>query len=893
MATLTGKTIGELALLTGITSDTLFAVELSGATYHIPYSGLSVGGGSYEEVTYDELYSMYTGSTLVPSRFYLMTDYQTCYDQPNYDVNGSPITTGNYKTGTTEPILLLAISTIGFSPTVYSTLYPQDKISYDISWNLTEVTSGLAKGRITERIDNKNNRADYDFRAVQFIRYVGYFSEQYYAGKINLDDTTGLVSSTQTGTTFFTTDFTVGDIFGVYTPNNGLGSFQYYEISSIVSDDEIYVTGRTLTKVNDTYYSSGQRLPDYMNPHQCNITGTTNDEFAEYYTFNDDDNFNTYLGDNVNYDTFILSNNVFLNGSYRNNTFGGNVVGNTFDEDMDSNIVGPYCQYNIITDEFDRNIIGSYFQYNIIDCDMESNQIGNYFEFNMLGDYEGQDFDYNRIGSYFNSNFLTLNYDFQNNNIGDSFYGNIIDSDFRNNTIVGNFNLNLFINNYFNDNIVGSDFQYNIIPTSFYSNNIGENFDSNTITQNFYNNEIGPGFNKNSISGETYNNRIGEQFENNTIYGNFNDNQIFNEFKGNITYQDFNYNRLDWGFGGNQISGNCFGNIFGSYISSNDFLGDVYENTFKGSVFGNTIGNNFANNNIGVGFSNNTIGENFGYGALAPQGNTIGNYFIDNTIGEYFYNNTIPDNFHDNIVGDYFQWNVINTNIDYTDFTINYGNITGFSYTATGTGATDSIYTNLIGTTNGHGVSATFDVEVSSGAVIGVSASTPTTGYRYQIGDTITILGTDIGGTTPEDNIVITVIGTTSGSLFYQHFTKQIFERRLGDKRVSFYDENDVLNVDSVYEISGYIPVYSQSLSFPFSSASFEFECDGSYTNNGGITNQSASTMTELVTVFNNNFRQFGYFFDNNDGTIGLYINPSLKQQYCPSGTYTINVFND
>ena len=53
MANLTGKTIGELTLLTGITSDTLFAVELSGVTYHIPYSGLSIGGGgSYEELTY-------------------------------------------------------------------------------------------------------------------------------------------------------------------------------------------------------------------------------------------------------------------------------------------------------------------------------------------------------------------------------------------------------------------------------------------------------------------------------------------------------------------------------------------------------------------------------------------------------------------------------------------------------------------------------------------------------------------------------------------------------------------------------------------------------------------------------------------------------------------------
>jgi hypothetical protein len=584
-------------------------------------------------------------------------------------------------------------------------------------------------------------------------------------------------------------------------------------------------------------------------------------DYTEHPTFLFDDEtiISNYIGDvasfiNWGVNTFLLPNNVF-GEDVIGNRIGNNFRNNTFKSDVEHNVIGDYFEYNTIynDEDFTDNQIASNFYYNLIVCD---------------------DFNDNVIGDNCNNNKIFNNIDFVDNQIGVGFNNNTIYDDFE-------------------DNKIGNGFYNNIVDGNFYDNLIGNGFYNNEIIKDFNKNEIAFGFNNNSISGETYTNRIGEQFENNTIYGNFNDNQIFNEFKGNITYQDFNYNRLDWGFGGNQISGNCFGNIFGSYISSNDFLGDVYENTFKGSVFGNTIGNNFANNNIGVGFSNNTIGEDFGNGGGEPQGNIIGNYFIDNTIGEYFYNNTIPDNFHDNIVGDYFQWNVINTNIDYTDFTINYGNITGFSYTATGTGATDSIYTNLTGTTNGHGVSATFDVEVSSGAVIGVSASTPTTGYRYQIGDTITILGTDIGGTTPEDNIVITVIGTTLGSLFYQHFTKQIFERRLGDKRVSFYDENDVLNVDSVYEISGYIPVYSQSLSFPFSSASFEFECDGSYTNNGGITNQSASTMTELVTVFNNNFRQFGYFFDNNDGTIGLYINPSLKQQYCPSGTYTINVFND
>ena len=49
---LTGKTISQLTLSTGITSDSLFAIEQSGSTFHIPYSGLSTGGSSYEEITY-------------------------------------------------------------------------------------------------------------------------------------------------------------------------------------------------------------------------------------------------------------------------------------------------------------------------------------------------------------------------------------------------------------------------------------------------------------------------------------------------------------------------------------------------------------------------------------------------------------------------------------------------------------------------------------------------------------------------------------------------------------------------------------------------------------------------------------------------------------------------
>jgi hypothetical protein len=779
---LTGKTIGELVLLQFPTNETLLPVEYLGDTYHIAFSSIT-----YNEGTYSQFVAEAGNGVLTPGRWYLMTDYQTCYDQPNFDTNGIPIAIGNYKTGTTEPILLLAISTTGFSPTVYSTLYPQDKISYDITWNATEVTDNPAKGRITERIDQFNNRADYDFRAVQFIRYVGYFSEQYYPGKINLDGTTGLVTVSETGTTF-TNDFTVGDIFGIYAPGiNGIASFQYYEISSIVSNGEMYVTGRTLTNVNDAYYSAGIRLPDYMNPFQCNITGTTNDEFAEYYTFNDGDNYNTYLGNNIDYNIFGLSNNVFLSGPYENNTFGGNVVGNTFNDNMNSNIVGPYCQYNIITNDFDGNIIGSYFQYNIIDCDMDSNQIDNYFQNNMLGDADGQDFDFNRIGSYFSYNFLTFNNnDFINNNIGDTFNNNLIDSGFRNNTIVGDFYSNLIRNADFYDNTIGDNFYDNTIPVSFTSNNIGDNFNTNTIYFEFRKNSILNGFNLNTIGGVNNsgllfeNNQIMSNFKGNDIQGNFWSNQLKTDFKGNDVFDEFGYNNIGFGCSPNSFSG----------ITIHNNIGDNFSfNTCYGS---------FSYNTIGTYFNSNDVQDGFGFGGSSSQGNRIGNDFTDNTIGEYFYNNIIPDNFYNNTIGDSFQWNIVNTYVDNIDFTTNYGNISGITYSSIGSTATDSSYGNVGGTTNGIGVNALFQIDVVSGSVINVSIISG--GTLYSIGNTITILGSQIGGTDGVDNVIITVSIVSQTPSVYEVYTCNIFKNSALSNRLSYYDGSDVLNIKNINE---------------------------------------------------------------------------------------------
>jgi hypothetical protein len=217
-------------------------------------------------------------------------------------------------------------------------------------------------------------------------------------------------------------------------------------------------------------------------------------------------------------------------------------------------------------------------------------------------------------------------------------------------------------------------------------------------------------------------------FKGNNIQGNFWSNQIKTDFKGNDVFDEFGYNNIGFGCSPNSFSG----------ITTHNNIGDDFSfNTCYGS---------FSYNTIGTYFNSNEVQDGFGFGGSSNQGNRIGNYFTDNTIGEYFYNNTIPDNFYNNTIGDSFQWNIVDTYVDNVDFTTNYGNISGFSYTALGSGATDASYSNLTVTTNGNGVNALFAVDVISGSVTNVSVVN--SGKLYFVGNTITILGTQIGGVT-------------------------------------------------------------------------------------------------------------------------------------------------
>ena len=719
------------------------------ASYFIGDGSLLTNISNYIESTYDEIYSLYTGSTLIPGAFYLMTDYQTCYDQPNYNNVKSPIYTGNYMTGNTEPILLLATTTTGFSPTVHSTLYPKDKITYDITWNNTEVTNSPAKGRIIERIDEFNNRTDYDHRSILFKRYNGYsYSEnQPLPGLVGISGITGTTAVLygNTGTTF-NSNFSQGSIIAIQNI-----SPSFFEIISVASDSLAIISGTSISEtLHSLYYTA--MSDGVMSYHQPNIRQI---EVFEYTTFGDAIGntaaINNYIGNYANLyvwneNPFILANNVFLDGSFINNTIGNNSYNNTFNDDCSNNQIGDSFYNNSTNDDFDGNIIGDNFDNNYITAN----------------------FDNNRIGSDFDNNIL----------LGGSFYRNNIGNDF---------NFNVWTNGDFQNNEIGNQFNNNKIYDDFYNNDIGNGYNNNDTYRNFYRNLIGNGYNSNTIYSDFYENDIGQIFQDNTISTlialgdyDFSGNRIGNDFRSNTIREDF-------------ISNNILNNFL-----TNTFSGSTVYNTIGDDFISNTVHGLFSYNTIGTRFYGNNVQDGFGFDIGTYQGNRIGNNFNGNIVGEYFYNNTIPDNFTNNTIGDYFQWNVVDTVINGVDFTIYYGIISGITYTSTGTTATNGSYSNLGGTTNGVGVDAEFGIDVSGGTVSGVTITNG--GKLYLTGNTITILGSQIGGVDGVDDVIITVSIVSQTPSVYELYTCNIFKNSALSNRLSYYDESDMLNIKNINE---------------------------------------------------------------------------------------------
>lgn len=514
--------------------NTLTASVFSASTYlNLPVVGLT-------EVTYLELVDKITGSTLTSGAFYLITDFQTCYDQPDFDVNNNPITSGNYKQGPVEPILVLATNENTISEIAYQPLYPKDRILYDWTYSTTEVTTGTAFGRITERIDEFNNRTDYDHRNILFKRYKLFT----YRPNYQLNGTIEIVGGgVVNGTNTKFTNLSVGDVIYVdgISPN-------YYEIVNITDDITMTISGDTLT-------TGGPGLSFYMGIEETNGSGyfsykQTNVktyDYLEYTTFGDaisnDYVKNTYIGNyannyqNVGSGIFLLANNVFLEGQYESNKFGDYCYNNTFGTDNQNNTWGDYCYENVSTNDIDNCSFGFGFIGNLINSNLENSRIGNSFR-------------YNKILSENSTNF-------RENIIGDRFENNVIYSDFYENDILYGFD----------GNIIG-DFG-NLDNFSFYRNYISNDFRYNNIRQEFQNNKIGTNFQNNDINGEFVGNTILNGFNNNETGAYFRVNNIGNAFNNNQINDAFVYNSTDYYFNNNKISNDFLFNNIGTYFTNN------------------------------------------------------------------------------------------------------------------------------------------------------------------------------------------------------------------------------------------------------------------------------------------------------------------------------------
>lgn len=131
--------------------------------------GVSAGEGGQtipQSVTYSMLRSIISQNQLTTGARYLITDFQTIYD------NGGGITWGTDESeypSQKYTLLVTAISDNKLDPRVIVSEHPEWKVEYDSNPEVLP-DSTVTKGKIIYLKDDNNNSAYYDFKNVRYIR---------------------------------------------------------------------------------------------------------------------------------------------------------------------------------------------------------------------------------------------------------------------------------------------------------------------------------------------------------------------------------------------------------------------------------------------------------------------------------------------------------------------------------------------------------------------------------------------------------------------------------------------------------------------------------------------------------------------------------------------------
>jgi hypothetical protein len=452
-----------------------------------------------KEVTYAELWQMWQGlnGTFATGSYYLITDFQTIYDQPDYYCDGKLKNSVQVVSATTKPILVMATSKDRLSPDAYQIGdYSKDKIKYDISWYLTEFNHD-AKGRITETIDEWGNRTDYDHRDIKFRRYLEYLPDS------NIT-TTGVikeydcVSGVVVGDA---TNFSIlvpGDIILIDLSSYTLGLRVDQVVDNLnmkVVVDGNYMSGvpgpfqtvssYTVTPTDYSFngqsytFSVGYQTGQWNRYKEVYMGQADYNEYDSFYTFKDlnvGSCTNNIIGDfsneyNSNTSPIILANNVF-GVQCHNNNIGGGSVNNTTSNNFSLNTIKRFIG-NVITGNMLSNNIHSNFEDNYIHTVLWNNvnchKFGNNNIYQMTGNkIECSGFSSNIINSFVYNNIIGGSFDF--NNAFDFSYNTISGGGYISNTSINN-----FIYNTISVELTNVDFTSSTLVYGNYNCNIFKN----------------------------------------------------------------------------------------------------------------------------------------------------------------------------------------------------------------------------------------------------------------------------------------------------------------------------------------------------------------------------------------------------------------------------------
>jgi len=422
------------------------------------------------EKTYAELVNEVASSGLTGGASYLMTDFQTIYDRPDY--SGSSVTRAPViltVTAATEPLVLRAISETQFDPRVVSTLFPDDIIHYEFDYNTTFINSAPAKGRIIYRKDSNGNITDYDHRNITFKRYDRSGSGVYIYTWNSGSDNSSLISPIQIANSF---NVTFGDcVKYLEYPLNPDYGFGFNLPNNIIGSDSANVTFGSFVK--DNTFGTNYESCTFGNYYWANIFGNNYayTSFANYYAFN-------IFGNNHNSNSFgnsyisnsfgnTYQNNNFGN-SYSSNQFGNTYRSNQFGNNYITNIFGNTYNYNNYNNNYDNNNFGNTYQDNNFGSNYIVNIFGNLYSKNTFGNtYNDNDFGYQLRWNNFGNDYTTN--DFISTNSGATFVHNSFGHRYEDNSFSGNTE-NCTIGSYFQRNSISSTFKSNNIVSAFYDN---------------------------------------------------------------------------------------------------------------------------------------------------------------------------------------------------------------------------------------------------------------------------------------------------------------------------------------------------------------------------------------------------------------------------------------